>query len=79
MSSVSVKALTDRELLSMTEQLEGKRLKRYYKATDKGKETFMEWLSAPNRLKGNGRSTVGTNILLWRVVKRSARHLLARV
>jgi len=50
----TLKALTDKGLLTMTEQMEGKRLKRYYKATAKGKETFMDWLSAPIDLKATG-------------------------
>jgi len=50
----TLKALTDKGLLAMTEQMQGKRLKRYYKATQKGKDMFMEWLSAPIDLKANG-------------------------
>ncbi|MCL2360452.1 MAG: PadR family transcriptional regulator [Defluviitaleaceae bacterium] len=49
-----LKTLTDKGLLTMTEQMEGKRLKRYYRATTKGKKTFMEWLSAPIDLKASG-------------------------
>jgi len=49
-----LKTLTDKGLLTMIEQMQGKRLKRYYKATDKGKEMFMEWLSAPIDLKASG-------------------------
>ena len=50
----ALKTLTDRGLLTMTEQMEGKRLKRYYKTTAKGKEMFMGWLSAPIDLKATG-------------------------
>ena len=50
----TLKTLTDKGLLTMTEQMEGKRLKRYYKATATGKEVFMEWLSAPIDLKASG-------------------------
>jgi len=50
----TLKALTDKGLLTMAEKIEGKRLKMYYKATAKGKEIFMDWLSAPIDLKATG-------------------------
>jgi len=39
--------LTDKGYLSMNEQTQGKRLKKYYKTTEIGKEAFLEWLSSP--------------------------------
>ncbi|MCL2855511.1 MAG: PadR family transcriptional regulator [Defluviitaleaceae bacterium] len=50
----TLKALADKGLLTMTEQMEGKRLKRYYMATEKGREVFINWLSAPIDLKASG-------------------------
>jgi len=50
----TLKAMTDKGLLTMTEEMQGKRLKRYYKATEKGKEMFIEWLSSPIDLKTSG-------------------------
>ena len=39
--------LADKGYLTMNEQMQGKRLKKYYKTTELGKEAFLEWLSAP--------------------------------
>jgi len=43
----ALKRLTDKELVTMDEQPQGGRKKKYYKATELGKETFMEWLALP--------------------------------
>jgi len=43
----TLKRLTDKGYLTMNEQKQGNRLKKYYKATEAGKESFLEWLSAP--------------------------------
>ena len=43
----ALKKLTDKDYLCMTEQLQGNRLKKYYKATELGKAAFLEWLSSP--------------------------------
>jgi len=39
--------LTDKGFLTMREQMQGKRLKKYYKTTETGKQAFLEWLSSP--------------------------------
>jgi len=39
--------LADKGYLTMNEQTQGKRLKKYYKTTELGKEAFLEWLSSP--------------------------------
>ena len=39
--------LTDKGFLTMREQMQGKRLKKYYKTTEHGKQAFLEWLSSP--------------------------------
>ncbi|MCL2426997.1 MAG: PadR family transcriptional regulator [Oscillospiraceae bacterium] len=39
--------LADKGYLTMNEQMQGKRLKKYYKTTELGKTAFLEWLSAP--------------------------------
>ena len=43
----ALKKLTDKGYLSMTEQKQGNRLKKYYKITELGKGVFLEWLSSP--------------------------------
>jgi len=43
----ALKRLTDKGHLAMTEQMEGKRLKKYYSATELGRTVFLEWLSLP--------------------------------
>ena len=43
----TLKILADKGYLSMSDQLYGKRQKKYYKATELGKEKFMQWLSSP--------------------------------
>lgn len=43
----ALKKLTDKGYLIMTEQMQGKRLKKYYRATELGKTAFLEWLSSP--------------------------------
>ena len=43
----ALKRLTDKGLLTMSERMEGKRQKKYYKATEAGKAAFLEWLSLP--------------------------------
>jgi len=39
--------LTEKGYLTMSEQTQGKRLKKYYKVTELGKQAFLEWLSSP--------------------------------
>ncbi|MCL2531678.1 MAG: PadR family transcriptional regulator [Oscillospiraceae bacterium] len=39
--------LTDQGFLTMKEEMQGKRLKKYYKTTELGKQAFLEWLAAP--------------------------------
>jgi len=39
--------LTDKGFLTMREQMQGKRLKKYYKTTELGKQAFLEWLASP--------------------------------
>ena len=43
----TLKKLSDIGYLTMSEQMQGKRLKKYYKTTKSGKTAFMEWLSSP--------------------------------
>lgn len=43
----ALKKLTDKGYLIMNEQMQGKRLKKYYRATEAGKAAFLEWLSSP--------------------------------
>jgi len=43
----ALKKLTDESFLTMDEQMQGNRLKKYYRATVVGKEKFLEWLSLP--------------------------------
>jgi len=43
----ALKKLTNKEYLTMTEELHGDRLKKYYQATELGKTAFQEWLSSP--------------------------------
>ena len=43
----ALKKLTDKDFLSKTEQTQGNRQKKYYKATESGKAAFLEWLSSP--------------------------------
>jgi len=50
----TLKKLAEKEYLTMNEQMQGNRLKKYYKATALGKEYFMEWLSAPVDLMEHG-------------------------
>ena len=46
--------LTDKGYLTMSEQMQGKRLKKYYKTTKQGKEAFLEWLSSPVDINMSG-------------------------
>jgi len=39
--------LTDQGFLTMREEMQGKRLKKYYKTTELGKQAFLAWLSSP--------------------------------
>jgi len=39
--------LAEQGFLTMKEQTEGKRLKKYYKTTERGKQAFLDWLSSP--------------------------------
>ncbi len=43
----SLKRLTDKGLLTMTENPQGNRQKKFYHATEKGKNAFLDWLSSP--------------------------------
>lgn len=43
----ALKKLTNKGYLTMNEQMQGKRLKKYYIATETGKTVFIDWLSAP--------------------------------
>jgi len=43
----ALKKLSDKGYLTMTEQLQGNRVKKYYEATERGKAAFLEWLSSP--------------------------------
>jgi len=57
----ALKRLTARGCLTMTEEIHGKRVKKYYKITQRGKEEFLEWLSKP--LAPNA----GSNALLAKI------------
>jgi len=46
--------LTEKGCLIMNEQMQGKRIKKYYKTTELGKEAFLEWLSAPVDMNMSG-------------------------
>jgi len=50
----TLKKLADKGYLTMNEQMQGNRLKKYYKATSLGKEAFLEWLSSPVDLMEHG-------------------------
>ena len=50
----TLKKLTDKSYLSMSEEMHGSRQKKYYKATEQGKAIFLEWLSSPIDLKAGG-------------------------
>jgi len=39
--------LADKGFLTMREQMQGKRLKKYYKTTEIGRQAFLKWLSTP--------------------------------
>jgi len=43
----ALKKLTDKGHLVLTEQTQAARLKKYYKATDLGRDVFMQWLASP--------------------------------
>lgn len=43
----ALKRLADERLVTLDEQTHGKKVKKYYIATDDGKKSFMEWLSIP--------------------------------
>ena len=43
----ALKKLTDKGYLTMSEQLRGNRVKKYYGATELGKASFLEWLASP--------------------------------
>lgn len=46
--------LTDKGYLTMNEQMQGKRLKKYYKTTELGKSIFLEWLATPVDFNASG-------------------------
>ena len=50
----ALRKLTEKGYLTMTEEMEGNRLKKYYQATALGKELFLEWLSSPLDPKASG-------------------------
>ena len=43
----ALKRLTDKKFVTMNEESQGGRIKKYYKTTELGKKAFMEWLSLP--------------------------------
>jgi DNA-binding PadR family transcriptional regulator len=43
----ALKKLTDKGNLTMDEQKQGNRQKKYYRATESGRAAFLEWLSSP--------------------------------
>jgi len=43
----ALKRLTGKGYLTMNEQPQGDRIKKYYQATELGRDVFMNWLSAP--------------------------------
>ena len=43
----ALKKLADKDFLTMKEQPQGERNKKYYQATELGKSAFLEWLSSP--------------------------------
>jgi len=43
----ALKRLTEQGVLNMREEPQGGRIKKYYKATERGREEFLEWLSTP--------------------------------
>lgn len=43
----TLKKLADKGYLIMSEQMQGKRLKKYYRTTESGKAAFFKWLSSP--------------------------------
>ena len=43
----ALEKLTAKGYLTMTEQMHGNRLKKYYRATQCGKTVFLQWLSSP--------------------------------
>ena len=43
----ALKKLTEKGYLTMVEEPQGDRVKKYYRATEPGKEAFLEWLAAP--------------------------------
>ncbi len=46
----ALKRLTDKSFLTMTEKPYGDRQKKYYIATEKGENAFLDWLSSPMNL-----------------------------
>jgi len=46
--------LTEKGHLAMNEHMQGKRLKKYYMATEQGKKLFLDWLSAPIDMSMSG-------------------------
>jgi len=43
----ALKKLADKDFLTMREQPQGDRMKKYYQATELGKAAFLEWLTSP--------------------------------
>lgn len=52
----ALKKLTDKGFLTMQEQPQGGRMKKYYKATEGGKAYFLEWLASPTDFRSNSDS-----------------------
>jgi len=50
----ALKRLTAKGYLTMAEQMQGNRLKKYYQATAAGKAAFLEWLALPFDPNANG-------------------------
>ena len=49
----TLKKLADKSFLTMNEEMQGGRQKKYYQATESGKTAFFEWLTSPIDLNAN--------------------------
>ena len=54
----TLKKLTGKGYLSMAEEMQGSRQKKYYKATEEGKAVFIKWLSSPIDLSTSGEAQI---------------------
>ena len=52
----ALKKLSEKGLLTMKEEPQGERIKKYYKATNQGKAEFIKWLSSPIDFKSDSDS-----------------------